>query len=187
MSIKHIINDIKTHFNDKPIKVAELGILRGEGIPVFLNHLNIKEYHGVDAFINYEENKDGSYDLMKNHGEIIYTRLNEIYKQENRVHIHKGFTTDIVNKFDDNYFDLIFIDAGHNYPQVSEDIKLWYPKMKTEGIFSGDDYYHPPVQKAVGEFANKHNLKLYNSNGQNQSARCYGNDHILYWSWYFKT
>ena len=191
MSIKHIINDIKTHFNDKPIKVAELGILQGKGIPLFLNNLNIKEYHGVDAFTNYEENKDGSYELMKNHGLEIYNQLNKIYEQENRIHIHKGFTTDVVNKFDDNYFDLIFIDAGHNYTQISADIKLWYPKMKTGGIFSGDDFYFEDIQQAVTEFVNKKNLKLYNSIGEHLIAK---NSHPhLYteypasWSWYIKT
>lgn len=38
MSIKHIIDDLKRHFNGKKIKVAELGILHGEGIPIFLNN-----------------------------------------------------------------------------------------------------------------------------------------------------
>lgn len=41
MSIKHIIDDLKRHFNGKKIKVAELGILHGEGIPIFLNNFNM--------------------------------------------------------------------------------------------------------------------------------------------------
>jgi hypothetical protein len=191
MSIKHIISEIKNHFDNKPIKVAELGILHGESIPILLNNLNVKEYYGIDLFDCYEENKDGSHELMKNHGTQIFNKLMDSYKTDERVNIIKDYTNKAVSQFNDNFFDLIFIDAGHEYEQVSEDIKLWYPKMKTHGIFSGDDFFHPPVQKAVVEFNNIYNLKLYNSVERNINAEIelphYYTNYSAYWSWYFKT
>ena len=72
--------------------------------------------------------------------------------------------------------DLIFIDAGHETPQVTEDIKLWYPKINSNGFFSGDDYFYPPVRKAVNDFVNETGNELYNSRGTN-------NNHGP-WSWY---
>tara|TARA_B100000073_G_C23731437_1_gene570938 strand:- start:2242 stop:2790 length:549 start_codon:yes stop_codon:yes gene_type:complete len=182
MSIKHIVPDLKKHFGNRPIKIAELGVLKGESIPIFLNNFNVEEYVGVDLFDCYEENKDGSYELMKNEGTNIFNILESKYKNNSNINFKIGFTNKVVNNFEDKYFDLIFIDAGHEYPQVSEDIKLWYPKMKNNGIFSGDDFFYPPVKKAVHEFINEHKYQLYNSIQKNPDSNM--ND---YWSWYIFT
>jgi hypothetical protein len=179
MSISHIINEIKTHFNGKQIIVAELGILYGESIPLLLNNLNIHEYNGIDAFINYESNKDGSYELMKNHGNDIYNTIKNRYLHDKRVNIVKGFTNEVVHQFNDNYFDLVFIDAGHEYEQVSSDIELWSKKVKKNGILCGDDYFYPPVKRAVHEFIEKNNYKLFNSINKNPDV-----NHNYPWSWY---
>ena len=71
--------------------------------------------------------------------------------------------------FPDNFFDLIYIDANHNYPAVCEDLYTWYPKLKIGGVFSGDDYcncWNPQegqygVVQAVEEFIADKNVRLY--------------------------
>lgn len=54
----------------------------------------------------------------------------------------------------DNSLDFVFIDAGHDYKSVMEDLVHWYPKVKKGGIISGHDYFHewPEVVKAVNDF-----------------------------------
>jgi beta-1,4-mannosyl-glycoprotein beta-1,4-N-acetylglucosaminyltransferase len=52
--------------------------------------------------------------------------------------------------------DLIFIDAGHTYDEVKEDIGLWLPVVNKGGILSGHDYNYTDgmwagVTKAVDE------------------------------------
>ncbi len=62
--------------------------------------------------------------------------------------------------FKDEFFDFIYIDANHTYDGVSDDLRAWYPKLKTGGIFSGHDYVNMydgdvvfEVKKAVDQFA----------------------------------
>jgi len=44
-------------------------------------------------------------------------------------------------KFKDASLDFVFIDAGHEYDAVKQDILAWYPKVKPGGILAGHDYY----------------------------------------------
>jgi predicted O-methyltransferase YrrM len=62
--------------------------------------------------------------------------------------------------FDDNSLDFIFIDAGHSYEDVKNDLEKWYPKLKENGIIAGHDFSQawPGVIMAVNEWANKNNI-----------------------------
>ncbi len=56
--------------------------------------------------------------------------------------------------FEDNSIDVIFIDAGHTYEEVLNDIDAWLPKVKADGILCGHDYLPKTwmgVVKAVDE------------------------------------
>lgn len=54
-------------------------------------------------------------------------------------------------------FDLIFLDARHEYRSIYEDILAWLPLLKQGGILCGHDYHHawPGVIKAVDELIPK--------------------------------
>ena len=74
----------------------------------------------------------------------------------NNVEIIKGFSLEVVNKFDDETFDWIYIDANHNYDSVKADLVAWIPKVKIGGWISGHDWDHPDVKKALlEEFPNE--------------------------------
>jgi predicted O-methyltransferase YrrM len=57
--------------------------------------------------------------------------------------------------FPDDYFSLIFVDAGHSYEMVMKDLEAWYPKLKKGGIFAGHDYDCDGVVRAVRDFFGK--------------------------------
>lgn len=53
-------------------------------------------------------------------------------------------------------WDVVFIDALHDYPSVKEDIALWWPLVKFGGLLAGHDYNHkwPSVERAVADSFN---------------------------------
>jgi len=70
-----------------------------------------------------------------------------------------------VGGFQDGMFDFVYIDAGHRYNEVKEDIEGWTEKVKKGGIVSGDDYYEFRSGKggiipAVNEYVAKHGYDL---------------------------
>ena len=56
--------------------------------------------------------------------------------------------------FEDESIDFILIDGDHSYPQVKQDIMLWYPKLKVGGTIGGDDWHWQgdQVKQAVEEY-----------------------------------
>jgi hypothetical protein len=54
-----------------------------------------------------------------------------------------------VTRFKDESVDMVFLDGGHTYEEVKQDIKAWFPK--TRWIMSGHDFNRDDVKKAVIE------------------------------------
>ncbi len=69
-------------------------------------------------------------------------------------------SVDASKLYDDNTLDFVFIDGGHEYEFVKEDIEHWYPKVRDGGVIAGDDWEYGKrwdngVQIAVNEFFSK--------------------------------
>ena len=55
---------------------------------------------------------------------------------------------EIIEKFEDRFFDYIMVDGAHEYEAVMDDIENWWPKLKPEGVMFGDDYGLEAVRHA---------------------------------------
>lgn len=59
---------------------------------------------------------------------------------------------DAATKFNDNYFDFVFLDSSHQYFPTRAEILIWYHKIKENAYLSGHDYYlYHEVHDAVIE------------------------------------
>ena len=59
--------------------------------------------------------------------------------------------------------DLIHLDAAHEYADVAQDIRVWWPLVRPGGVLLGDDYdpgTWPGVVRAVNEFAAREGVLL---------------------------
>jgi len=85
-----------------------------------------------------------------------------------RAIVKRNLSENAVKEFADDFFDFIYVDAGHEYRNVIHDLRMWWPKLKTGGMMAGDDFAdmddsfpslsihsnsHWGVKSAVAQFA----------------------------------
>lgn len=56
------------------------------------------------------------------------------------VELIKGYSMDVVKQFEDNSLDFVYIDANHDFQNVTNDIVEWNKKVRKGGIIAGHDY-----------------------------------------------
>lgn len=138
------------------LKIAEIGVYKGRCTAmwnvILINEGIDYDYYAIDHFLgSSEHNKNFDY------YEVSLDNLKPII---DKINLIKNDSVSESKNYDDEYFDIVYIDASHEYEYVKEDILSWLPKVKNGGIICGDDY-HPVwhgVIKAVDEFFGKINI-----------------------------
>lgn len=152
-------------FNELNFTVgAEIGVERGVYSDLLLKSNPKLFLYSIDAWVSYTGYREHlSQDQMD---ELMNDAENRLSVYGNRSVIVKGFSTDIVNKFEDNSLDFVYIDGNHEFTQVVNDISSWHKKVKVGGIVSGHDYilrrkpeYGMHVPHALHGFCNSYNIK----------------------------
>jgi hypothetical protein len=135
-------------------KGVEIGVFNGEFSKQILNYWN-----GTLYMVDVWRGLGGEYDDISNqnnHLDAYRKTMENISGLEDRGIMIRSTSKEASNIFPDESLDFIFIDANHAYDFVVEDIKLWFPKLKKGGIFSGHDYldidwYNDPVYHPNGK------------------------------------
>lgn len=143
---------------------AEIGVYQGRFSELILRIARPRKLHLIDPW-KYET--DPSYDGNFMGGlkgqsqarmDAMYETVVKVFKSK-RVDVHRAASAACSSLFPDNYFDWIYIDGNHQYQFVKQDLKLYFPKVKSGGFVAGDDYDRGPnhwskdgVKRAVDEF-----------------------------------
>ncbi|MDA9629528.1 class I SAM-dependent methyltransferase [Candidatus Pelagibacter sp.] len=140
-------------------------------------HGNDFKYVGLDLFEENSENKNEVIPNTKFSNPLKSIYFNYILRQnpyslkavksllnkfKNNVSLIKGNSNNILKKIDISKIDFIFLDGGHDYSTVMNDLKCSIEVINNNGTILCDDYdlsYAPGVKKAIDEFVSKNNFK----------------------------
>jgi len=89
----------------------------------------------------------------KAHWRVLQDKISALYGD--RYRLIRDTTVNASNLIEDSSLDFVFVDAGHSYKAVCNDINNWYSKVKPGGCFCGHDYPMTGVKRAVNELLTK--------------------------------
>ena len=84
-------------------------------------------------------------------------------KFERNTHLVKGNSNNLLKKMDMSKIDYVFLDGGHAYETVKNDLESCIPVIDNNGTVLCDDYdlsYAPGVKKAIDEFIEIYKYKI---------------------------
>lgn len=156
----------KNHINEEyckkfPIKYLEIGLSYGANIIYFSKTFGVhpeSEIHGIDPWEDYDEYPE--YKNMQNSVYEKFLRNVENAGLTEKLKIHRGYSNKVIPTFENNYFDIIYIDGNHETDYVLEDAILCFRKLKKEGMMIFDDYSRETVKNAIDIFTKSYEKKI---------------------------
>lgn len=139
--LPQLLKDLKL-----PLIGAELGVAEG----YFSNDLldgGLERLYLVDAWAKLDVKGDGGFP-QEWHDENMNKALARVRKHGEKAVVLRGLTTDMAELVPDGSLGLLYLDAGHSYNDVMNDLKAWVPKVGTGGVIAGHDY----LNRAYGVF-----------------------------------
>jgi len=158
---------------------VEIGTFTGSFASLILDNSENSTLYCVDPYISYSEYDDAMNNTV---GDDLYNEVSTRLKAQygDRVVFVRNFSKDALSQLPDE-FDFVYVDGNHRYTYVTDDLTLYYPRVKTGGYIVGDDavdlddsqrnengdvlvtwspgcYGHYGVVKAFREFCTKNNI-----------------------------
>ena len=169
---------LKEIFLSKPKNFLEIGIFQGVTARnicelLYKIHKDDFKYIGVDIFEFDETKKNETIPNInfKNPLKQFYYRYikrekpyslesvqNLLKKFKKNIEIFKGDSKSILPKIDLSEINYVFLDGGHSYETVINDLNNCKIIVENNGVILCDDYdlsYAPGVKKAIDEFVTK--------------------------------
>jgi predicted O-methyltransferase YrrM len=131
----------KDDYKTRPINYLEIGVFYGANLLSVANSYGLhpdSKLYGVDPWEDYDE-----YPEYKEQQSTIYnTFLTNLQNSgvQDKVILHRGYSNTEIPKFQDDFFDIVYIDGNHEPEYVLEDAVLSFRKLKKNGIMIFDDY-----------------------------------------------
>lgn len=128
-------------FEDRAIVYGEIGVFCGGNMASVLEsyakHPESRA-HAIDPWGNYE-GYDEYTDSQPSNKKYFDTNM-KLFDPLNKVLTHQGLSRDVVTEFEDETFDILYIDGNHRPHYVLEDAVLYFRKVKVGGYMIFDDY-----------------------------------------------
>lgn len=144
---------------------AEIGVFKGDFSATLLTS-NIHKLYSIDAWDVCYSSRER---WQQNNLNAVYKIANKkLLAFKNRSEIIRTSSDIAATLFPNCFFDFVYIDASHDYQSIKNDIMLWWPKIKANGILSGHDYCERDKEKhlwgviqAVNEHVAAYNQDLF--------------------------
>tara|TARA_B100001059_G_C17653326_1_gene485631 strand:- start:237 stop:869 length:633 start_codon:yes stop_codon:yes gene_type:complete len=169
------LNEIKSK---KPQFFLEVGVFHGvtaRNVCELLSeiHGNDFKYIGLDLFEKNDENKSEIipstnfsnplkqiyFKYIKKQDPYTIEAVKDLLKKfKNNVSLIKGNSNIVLKKIDMSKIDYVFLDGGHDYETVKNDLNCCNEVVNNGGTILCDDYnlsYAPGVKKAIDELVKK--------------------------------
>ena len=166
----------------KPKIFLEVGVFHGvtaRNVCELLHNIHGKEfkYIGLDLFEESHENKDEIipntkfsnplktifFKYVKRQNPYSLDAVKDLLnKFKDNIHLIKGNSNKILNEIDMKKIDYVFLDGGHEYNTVKNDLECCKEVILSNGVILCDDYdlsYAPGVKKAIDEFIENNSFK----------------------------
>ena len=173
----------------KPKNFLEIGVFHGvtaRNVCEILYSLNGNDFKftGIDLFSNDEKVLSDEYaprTTFSNPLKTIYYNfiirsdpyniksVNKLLRKfEKNINIIKGNSNDVLKEINLDGIDYVFLDGGHKYETVRNDLENLTQTVNNKGTILCDDYdlsYAPGIKKAIDKYVldKNYNLKILNS------------------------
>ena len=168
----------------KPRNFLEIGIFHGVTSRnvcelLYIIHGNNFKFTGIDLFSNVESKLNDEiapktefsnplktiyYNYFLKLDPYSYESVIRLLKKfSNNVNIIKGDSNQVLKNIKPLLFDYVFLDGGHKYETVKNDLINLTEIIHNNGIILCDDYnlsYAPGVKKSIDEYVSNNNFSL---------------------------
>jgi predicted O-methyltransferase YrrM len=132
-----LLNTVLNQINfDRTLSIVEIGVYQGRCTALWnvelINSQIDYEYFAIDHF-------RGSAEHSKN-VDYFQLTINNLRPLLDKINIVQKASIEASKLMPNEYFDIVYIDASHDYKSVKEDILHWLPKVRQGGVICGDDY-----------------------------------------------
>lgn len=144
---------------DVSLPAVEVGVAEGYFSRDMLAW-GLPKLYMVDVWQTIQVFGDGSSD-QEWHDKNYAAAVERVKPYGEKAVILKGLSVEMAKRVPDNSLGLVYLDAGHDFNAVMDDLKAWFPKVVCGGYIAGHDYLNEAygVNQAVNLFCKDHGLE----------------------------
>ena len=126
-------------------RCAEIGVWNGGFSSAILDVTQPKELTLIDPWdlLSDQSKEEWTHKKHQDHQIMrgMFDNVTAYYGHLPNVSIRRGFSAEVLETFEDDYFDWLYIDGNHLYEFVRQDVEVAFRKVRPGGVIAGDDFF----------------------------------------------